>query len=438
MMDLIPRVAVIGPVSVAWANPREMRYGGVERVAWRLVHLLHAAGCEVLPIGPADSIFADGVTRSGLWSDSAFHGPAGPRIFAEDVDALMGAYACHVLKVLRSEAPDVILVLGPHVNVIRSVLESRRDATSRAVVIMHNGPSDNIDTIPLLASQSELRVVALSEAQRVAFGDIGRRMQVMSDGIPVEAYRFAAEPQVPLGADSRKVVSHIDYFHPGKGMLITLEMFRRARMSNTHRLVLAGGLGWQLPGRNGVVDPGDHYLAAIHASIQHHRISDDVSVLGSLSGVECAALSASSSLMVSPVRMDHGDLWIGAAQKSDPESYGQGRALANAVGTPVMMSNKYDSRFAFKNADLNVSFADIEGGIRLLGQLARIESPSLRAEVRRFAEITDSVHRALFNYLTIIADICPGVSWDDADKHGLVRLAADLLVELERPSTNPV
>lgn len=413
-----PKVVIVGPSAVAWANPSIMQYGGVERVGWRLAQLLTDIGCDAIPVAPADSQFSPNVSTRGFWPQQSWCRPdRRPLAYAEDVPSLLADHSRHVVSLLNSERPDVVFFLGPSPEVLSAVVSETPDMIDRSVVALHNGPSDNTQTVPLLKRFKQLKLLALTEAQRRAFGDIAGRIEVISDGIVVDAVPFSPDPSAARarlfeqGINSlanlrpgRPVIGQIDYFHPNKGMLVSLAMYHAAGLPDTHDLILAGGMGWQLPSRHESITPtaGIRYLAAIHAFIKANGLTDRVQVLGALTGVQTLCLLGCIDVVVSPVRVNHGPLWPDPTGDQDPESYGQGRANANAAGTPVLMSNKYD-RSCIPRDRYDLRFGDFATGVARLQQLAlRKITAGERAEMRAFAQERDSFIPSFKRYLAII------------------------------------
>jgi hypothetical protein len=400
----VPKAVLVAPPAVACRNPRDMTYGGVERVAWRLTRMLAALGCEVVPVGSADSDFGPGVTTRGLSPVESWGRPGRvPRVYAEDVATLLADFGGHVRQVIETEHAEAVLMLGPTLAVLSAVLESAPLAGSRAAAVLHNGPSDNTDTIPLFETASDLSLFCLSEAQRVSFESLSARIEIVGDGIPVGAVPFSATPalwRAKLAADpafvglglrpGRPLMGQIDYFHKNKAMLTTLRMFRDSGLAQTHDLVLAGGSGWQLPSRT------DHrsdqsYLGQMNAFVTDNGLGDNVHIHGPLTGAVVSRLYGAMDVAVSPVRLED------PPGHRDAESYGQGRAIANSAGTPVLMSTAYDQSFS---ARFGLRFGDVGEGARLLQEFNT--SPQLRHEMRTFAQKRDSMLPGLQRYAEFI------------------------------------
>jgi len=247
----------------------------------------------------------------------------------------------------------------------------------------------------------------------------------VTDGIPVAAIPFAPDPatirtelamrpgyrSLNLRAD-RSVVGQIDYFHPSKAMLTTLRMFRDSGIWRMYDLVLAGGPGWQLQDR---VSPGrPSYLTRIRAFVTDYGLEDRVRVLGPLPGSQVAELYGAMDLSISPVRLED------PPALRDPESYGQGRAVANAAGTPVLMSDAYDPSFA---ADPDLLFGDVEVGTERLHDF--VSSAAMRRQVRAFAEQRDTMIPGLARYAAFIGLLSDQASLKAAVK-ALVAAETDL------------
>ena len=158
------------------------------------------------------------------------------------------------------------------------MIGAARPAVHRIIVVLCNGPNDNLSVIPILASEPDLKVLCLSEMQRSSFGMLADRIEVVTGGIPVAAIPFSPDPAASrrqLMRDRafsairlhprRPLIGQIDYFHPNKAMLITLEVYRSSGMSRTHDLFLAGGMGWQLNSRDQAESSheGELYLSAM-------------------------------------------------------------------------------------------------------------------------------------------------------------------------------
>lgn len=396
------KVIVVAPPAVACENPAEMRYGGVERVAWRLVRMLTALGCDVVPIASADSDFGSSVTTRGLSPVPSWCRPdRTPQVYAEDTTALLDHFGHHVRQVVEAERADAVLMLGPSLPVLRETLTAARAADSRAAAVLHNGPADNVDTMPLLAA-ADVTLFCLCEAQRSSFGALAQRMEVVTDGIPVAAVPFSADPALTrkrLSSDpayaglqlraERPLVGQIDYFHANKAMLTTLQIFLDSGLWRTHDLVLAGGPGWQLPSRSDSAE--EPYLNQMRAFVARNNLAGCVRIHGELTGAQATELYGAMDVCVSPVRLEN------QLESRDAESYGQGRAIANSAGTPVLMSTAYDSSFS---ALPEFRFDSAEQGAELLGDLT--VSAEMRQEMRAFAERRDAMAPALARYAQFV------------------------------------
>lgn len=394
-----PTVVLVAPPAVACANPAVMYYGGVERTAWRLTRLLTFLGAEVVPVASADSTFGADVSDRGLFVEEAWARPNRvPPVYTEDVPAMLARFGAHVETVVTREQPNIILLLGPSPAALNGALRAARAIGARVLVTLHNGPHDNLETIPILTSAPDITLFALSEAQRVAFGALADRIEVVTDGIPVAAVPFASDPAAtrtalamrpmyhPLNLRTdRQVVGQVDYFHPNKAMLTTLRMFHDSGVWRKCDLVLAGGPGWQLQSRVPSNQPS--YLAQIRAFVTAHQLEDCVRVLGPLPGRQVAKLYGAMDLAISPVRLED------PPDARDPESYGQGRAVANSAGTPTLMSDAYDPSFA---ADPDLIFGDLAVGTERLHDF--IAFTAMRRQVREFAEQRDTMIPGLARY----------------------------------------
>ena len=412
-----PTVVLVAPPAVACANPAVMCYGGVERVAWRLTRLLALLGAEVVPVASADSMFGADVSGRGLFAEEAWVRPDRvPPAYTEDVPAMLARFGAHVEAVVTRERPATVLLLAPSSAVLNGALRAAEAIGARMLVTLHNGPGDNMDTVPILASAPDITLFALSEAQRIAFNALADRIEVVTDGIPVAAVPFAPDPAVirtelatrsayrPLNLRTdRPVVGQVDYFHPNKAMLTTLQMFRDSGIWRTYDLVLAGGPGWKLQDR--VPSGRQSYLTRISAFIAEHRLEDRVRILGSLPGHQVAELYGAMDLAISPVRLED------PPALRDPESYGQGRAVANAAGTPVLMSDAYDPSFA---ADPDLLFGDVAVGTERLHDF--VASAAMRRQVRAFAEQRDTMIPGLARYAAYV-----GLLSDEASLEAAVR-----------------
>jgi glycosyltransferase involved in cell wall biosynthesis len=438
-----PKVVVVAPPAVACLNPQHMAYGGVERDAWRLARLLAAVGCEIVPVASSDSNFGPGITARGLCGEQAWcQENKTTRARSEDVPALLESYARHAGRVTEREEPDVILLLGPNPQVLRAIIDATRPAVQRVIVLLCNGPGDNHPVVRFLESEPDVKILCLSEAQRSSFGALANRIEVVTNGIPVAAVPFSPVPAASrywvirspaLGGvrlrPQRPLIGQIDYFHPNKGMLITLEIFRSSGMWRTHDLVLAGGMGWQLPSRH-MPHEGERYLSQMRALIEKNDLSDTVQILGALPGWQVAALYGCMDMAISPVRLEHRELWSELPGVLDPESYGQGRAIANSAGTPVLMSDKYDASFT-PVTHPELRFRDTADGSRRVRHLA--STLSLRQEMRSFAERRDVMMPGLARYVRLIAERAEqsrGIRFDPS--HLALEHAFAQLVSLER------
>jgi glycosyltransferase involved in cell wall biosynthesis len=417
-----PIVVLVAPPAVACANPAFMCYGGVERVAWRLTRMLTSLGAEVVPVASADSTFGADVSGRGLFEEEAWARPNRvPPAYAEDVPTMLARFGAHVESVVARERPDTVILLGPSLAVLNGAIRAVKTIDAQLLVTLHNGPGDNAATIPILAATSDITLFALSEKQRVAFGKLATRIEVVTDGIPVAAVPFSVDPaairaklaimpayrSLNLRAD-RPLVGQIDYFHSNKAMLTTLQMFRNSGIWRTHDLILAGGPGWQLQGR--VPLSGPSYLARMREFVAEHQLEDCVRVLGPLPGRQVAELNGAMDLAISPVRLEDPRV------RRDPESYGQGRAMANAAGTPVLMSDAYDPSFA---ADPTLIFGDVAAGTERLRDF--VASAAIRRKVRQFAEQRDTMLPGLARYASFV-----GLQRDQASlKAAIMALVAD-------------
>lgn len=425
-----PIVVLVAPPAVACSNPAGMCYGGVERMAWRLTRLLTWLGAEVVPVASADSAFGADVSGRGLFAEEAWVRPNRvPPAFTEDVPAMLARFGAHVNTVVARERPDTVLLLGPSPAVLNGALRAAETIGARMLVTLHNGPVDNMGAVPILAAAPDITLFALSEAQRVAFGELADRIEVVTDGIPVAAVPFASDPAAirtelamrPLYRSlnlqpDRPVVGQVDYFHPNKAMLTTLRMFHDSGIWRTHDLVLAGGPGWQLQDR---VPPGrPSYLTRIGAFVTEHQLEAHVRVLGPLPGRQVAELYGAMDLAISPVRLED------PPALRAPESYGQGRAVANAAGTPVLMSDAYDPSFA---ADPHLLFGDVAVGTERLHDF--VASAAMRRQVREFAEHRDTMIPGLARYAAFV-----GVLSDQASLEAAVR--ALVVAETDLASTS--
>ena len=300
---------------------------------------------------------------------------------------------------------------------------------------LHNGPGDNMETVPILTSAPDITLFALSEAQRVAFGALADRIEVVTDGIPVAAVPFTSDPAAartelamrpmyhPLNLrPDRPVVGQIDYFHPNKAMLTTLRMFHDSGIWRTYDLVLAGGPGWQLQSRVPPNQPS--YLARIRAFVTAHQLEDCVRVLGPLPGRQVAELYGAMDLAISPVRLED------PPDARDPESYGQGRAVANSAGTPTLMSDAYDPSFA---ADPDLIFGDVAAGTEWLHDF--VASAAMRRQVREFAEQRDTMIPGLARYASFVG-LLPGQASLKAAVQALVAAETDLASTYELYSSS--
>lgn len=425
-----PTVVLVAPPAVACANPAFMRYGGVERAAWRLTRLLVLLGAEVVPVASADSTFGADVSSRGLSVEQAWTRPNRiPQVYTEDVPAMLARFGAHVEAFVARERPDTVILLGPSLAVLNGALHAAKAADAQVLVALHNGPGDNVDTVPLLSSESDITLFALSEVQRLAFGALADRIEVVTDGIPVAAVPFVSDPatirselamrpvdhSLNLRAE-RPLIGQIDYFHSNKAMLSTLRMFRDSGIWRTHDLVLAGGPGWQLPNRVPANRPS--YLTQIRDFIAKYRLEDHVHVLGPLSGRQVAELFGAMDLAISPVRLED------PPAQRDPESYGQGRAVANAAGTPVLMSGAYDPSFA---ANQGLIFGDLEAGVERLHDFAAFAT--MRRQVRRFAEQRDTMIPGLSRYASFLG-LQPSQESLEAAVRALVATETDLFRHL--------
>jgi glycosyltransferase involved in cell wall biosynthesis len=409
------RVLLVGPIAVAWVNPATMKYGGVERVAWRMAHLLAAVDFEVLPTGPSDSRFnLPGIARRRLWAEPSLLMPGrNPRIFAEDVASKDAGYAAHVARSAQEESPDIIFLLGPSPAVLKALVDQVPDLVPRVVVCLHNGPSDNNRVMELLRENPSLTVTCLSELQRRSFSDLADRIRVVLDGINVRSIAFSAAPasaraqsgsQRRSDVNSRPLLAQVDYYHPNKGMLLSLAMYFESGLHERFNLTLAGGMGWQLPRRDQARTVGERYLDALREYVHEHDLTDKVDLLGPLTGRATVELYRCADLSLSPTRMDHGPLWHEDVVQ-DPESYGQGRAVANAAGTPVLMSDRYDRSFAFEGS-LPLRFSTFNEGVAQLQAWASSpELATMRQEFRRFSERRDDLASGFQDYLDLIDEL---------------------------------
>jgi hypothetical protein len=412
-----PKVVVVAPPAVACLNPRHMDYGGVERMAWRLTRLLTTLGCDLVPIASADSDFGSAVPGQGLSSIQSWcRQRRNPPACADDVPGMLEDYAIHTAEVVEREQADAVILLGPSPQVLEAAVETVRPAASSIIALLCNGPQDNAAVISLLESEPEVTLLCESEVQRATFTTLASRIEVATDGIPVASIPFSSDPaarrlkfmrhpafNLIRLRPGRPLIGQIDYFHPNKAMLITLETFRASGLARTHDLILAGGMGWQLPGREGAgaVHEGELYLHAMRSFVEKHNLAESAQILGSLPGWMVAELYGAMDIAISPVRLPHGPLWTHSPGIMDPESYGYGRAIANSAGTPVLMSKMYDPSFT-PETHPDLRFGDPAEGADRLRQLA--VSPGFRAEIRSFAERRDTMTPSLARYVRLIGD----------------------------------
>jgi hypothetical protein len=394
-----------------------MAYGGVERMAWRLTRLLTTLGCDLVPIASADSDFGSAVPGRGLSSVQSWcREHRNPPAYADDVPDMLDGYAVHTAEVVKREQADAVILLGPSPQVLKAAVEAVRPAVSTVIALLCNGPQDNGAVIPLLESEPEVTLLCESEMQRVTFTTLASRIEVATDGIPVASIPFSPDPAArrlelmchPAFSSirlrpERPLLGQIDYFHPNKAMLITLETFRASGLARTHDLILAGGMGWQLPGREGAgeASDGELYLHAMRSFVGKHKLAESVQLLGSLPGWMVAELYGAMDIAISPVRLPHGPLWTYSPGIMDPESYGYGRAIANSAGTPVLMSQMYDPSFT-PDTRPDLRFGDAAEGADRLRHLA--VSPGFRTEMRSFAERRDTMTSSLARYVRLIRD----------------------------------
>jgi glycosyltransferase involved in cell wall biosynthesis len=139
--------------------------------------------------------------------------------------------------------------------------------------------------------------------------------------------------------------------------------------------------------------------------VTKHRLGDRVRVLGPLPGRQVAELYGAMDLAISPVRLEDPPVL------RDPESYGQGRAVANAAGTPVLMSDAYDPSFA---ADPDLLFGDVAVGTGRLHDF--VASAAMRRRVRAFAERRDTMIPGLARYAAFVGLLADQVSLKAAVK----------------------
>ena len=338
-----PRVVVVSPPAVSCRNPRSISYGGVERDVWRLGRMLESVGCEVVPVASSDSDFGPGISTSGLSSEPSWClEDRMPRAYSEDAPALLDSYARHAGTVVEREQADALVLLGPSPQVLQAVIGAARPAVHRIIVVLCNGPNDNLSVIPILASEPDLKVLCLSEVQRSSFGMLADRIEVVTGGIPVAAIPFSPDPAASrrqLMRDRafsairlhprRPLIGQIDYFHPNKAMLITLEVYRSSGMSRTHDLFLAGGMGWQLNSRDQAESSheGELYLSAMRNFVSKNDLAGTVQILGPLPGWKVADLYGCMNIVISSPCPPPRRRMIGAAAR-------QRRDLVDAATVP--------------------------------------------------------------------------------------------------------
>jgi len=445
-----PKAVVVAPPAISCQNPRSMMYGGIERVAWRLARVLTTLGYEVVPVASSDSDFGPGVSARGLSSEPSWcRDNRTPTVFREDAPALLDRYAGHARKVVEREQPDAVLLLGPSAQVLQAVIDAARPTIHHIVVALHNDLADNLPVASRLASEPDVKVLCLSEAQRSAFGALVDRIEVVTDGIPVAAVPFSPDPAaqrarlmrrnafkgIRLSRD-RALLGQIDCFHPNKGMLTTLEIFRSSGMSRTHDLLLAGGMGWQLPyrSRGDSSHEGEPYLSAILRFVEENDLGSSVQILGALPGWKVAELYGCMDMAISPVRLEDRRLWPEPSPVQGPEPYGQGRAMANSAGTPVLMSRKYDPAFT-PETYMDLRFHDAADGADRLRRFA--DQRFSRPDMRSFAERRDTMARAVSYYAQFVGECSQRVRGLRPDtSEAAVESAIGDLARLENPRTH--
>ena len=95
------------------------------------------------------------------------------------------------------------MFLGPSPQVLEAVIGAARPAVHRIIVVLCNGPDDNLSMIPILASEPDLKVLCLSEMQRSSFGMLADRIEVVTGGIPVGHSVLARSGRKPTATNAR-------------------------------------------------------------------------------------------------------------------------------------------------------------------------------------------------------------------------------------------
>lgn len=457
-MDSRGKIVITTNPVVATEPPAEMRYGGVERIAFLYDAILHECGYEVIPLAPRNSRFPHPVDDRYRWpEDSLAREDRIPKAHAEDIGPALGDYARFIAEIVDGIDPDVILMLGPAAELLCTI-ETRNPALMRRIIVsFRNGPADNNDELlAVLNRHPEIILTALTHVHQESlrhafrargFAGVAERIVLAQDGVLVQGHTFAASALESRKSDiwhnigwnlhdpNRRILSQVDYFSPNKGQLLTVEWFARAGLKELgFDCVLAGGYGWQLPTEKPSLDAhatiSHRYMHRVRETIAKYKLEHHVHLLDAIPGAIVELLNRGSDFAVIPVRMDHGDLWPGTANQ-DKEAHGLSLGHANACGTPVLVSPHVESS-RVTNMVNGLQFSDFDDAIakaRALGE-ACVRDEIDRSAVRQHALDHDSIETAIVRYIElmqrIIASHRPATEMPDQTSiHAALQRVAD-------------
>lgn len=427
------RVVITTNPVVATQSPSTMKYGGVERIAYLYGAAFQQLGHRVIPVASSDSSFSHPIEKSWRWpQESLSRDLREQAAYSEDIPCALRDYARFVAEVVEQEQPDVVLALGPAVEILQALETRCPEFLERFVVSFRNGPGDiSTELLEILDRYPSIVLTALTgihlESLQLGFRERGfdgvaDRVRLVTDGVLVEAFDLVTDPgsvrKKPewqlLGIPedtTRRIVSQIDYFSPNKGQLLSLEMFARANLKEQgYSLVLAGGYGWQLPSRDHDPDASialaERYMEHLQKRANELNVMQHVHVLPALRGAEVEMLYGASDFTIVPVRFDHGDLWPGT-ENQDKEAHGLAVGLANATGTPVLVSSQVEAARVTSGVN-GFQFSTLTEGISQASHLAQLCKEGMidRAAVRAHAERRDSIAPAIRAYLQIFESLC--------------------------------
>ena len=102
---------------------------------------------------------------------------------------MLDSYARHAGTVVEREQADALVLPRPSPQVLQAVIGAARPAVHRIIVVLCNGPNDNLSVIPILASEPDLKVLCLSEVQRSSFGMPADRIEAITAAFLLPPFR---------------------------------------------------------------------------------------------------------------------------------------------------------------------------------------------------------------------------------------------------------